>query len=92
MRLISKFNNGFRFLLCAIDIYSKYAWVIPLKDNKGITITDAFQNILNESIGKPSKVWVDKDIEFYNRSMKSWLKMVDIEMYKTRNEGRSVVP
>ena len=53
MRLISKFNNGFRFLLCAIDIYSKYAWVIPLKDNKGITITDAFQNILNESNGKP---------------------------------------
>ena len=92
MRLISKFNNGFRFLLCAIDIYSKYAWVIPLKDNKGITITDAFQNILNESNGKPSKVWVDKDIEFYNRSMKSWLKMIDVEMYKTRNEGRSVVP
>ena len=91
MRLISKFNNGFRFLLCAIDIYSKYAWVIPLKDNKGITITDAFQNILNESNGKPSKVWVDKDIEFYNRSMKSWLKMIDIGMYKTRNEGRSVV-
>ena len=82
MRLISKFNNGFnnRFLLYVIDIYSKYAWVILLKDNKGITITDAFQNILNESNGKPSKVWVDKDIEFYNRSMKSWLKIIDIEM------------
>ena len=82
MRLISKFNNGFnnRFLLYVIDIYSKYAWVILLKDNKGITIADAFQNILNESNGKPSKVWVDKDIEFYNRSMKSWLKIIDIEM------------
>ena len=43
MQLISKFNKEFRFLLCAIEIYSKYAWVIPLKDKKGETITDAFQ-------------------------------------------------
>ena len=50
MQLISKFNNGFRFLLCVIDIYSKYAWVIPSKDKKGITLTNIFQNILDESI------------------------------------------
>ena len=42
MQLISKSNKGFRFLLCVIDIYSKYAWVTPLKDKKGITITNAF--------------------------------------------------
>ena len=46
MQLISKFNKGFRFLLCVIDIFSKYAWVVPLKDKKGITITNAFQKIL----------------------------------------------
>ena len=50
MQLISKFNNGFRFLLCVIDIYNKYAWVIPLKDKKGITLINIFQNILDESI------------------------------------------
>ena len=48
MQLISKFNKGFRFLLCVIDIYSKYAWVIPLKDKKGISITNAFQKNLDE--------------------------------------------
>ena len=50
MQLISKFNKGFRFLLCVIEIYSKYAWVIPLKDKKGITITNAFQKILMNQI------------------------------------------
>ena len=60
MQLISKFNKRFRFLLCVIDIYSKYAWVITFKDKKGIEITNAFQKILDESNCKPNKVWVDK--------------------------------
>ena len=80
MQLISKFNKGFRFLLCVIDIYSKYAWVIPLKDKEDITITNAFQKILNESKRQPNKTWVDKGDEFYNRSMKSWLGKHPIEM------------
>ena len=62
MPLISKFNKGFRFLLCGIDIYRKFVWVIPLKDKKGITITNAFQKILDESNHKPNKVWVDKAV------------------------------
>ena len=56
MQLINMFNKGFRFLLCVIDIFSKYAWVVPLKDKKGITITNAFQKILKESIRKPNKI------------------------------------
>ena len=60
MQFISKFNKRFRFLLCVIDIYSKYAWVITFKDKKGNTITNAFQKILDESNCKPNKVWVDK--------------------------------
>ena len=67
MQLISKFNKGFRFLLCVIDIYSKYVWVIPLKEKKGVTITNAFQKILNECNRKPNKLLLDKAIEFYNR-------------------------
>ena len=68
MQLISKFNKGILFSLCVIDIFSKYAWTIPLKDKKSITITNAFQKILGESNRKPNEIWVDKDIEFYNRS------------------------
>ena len=69
--LRSKFDKGFRFLLWIIDTYSKYAWVVPLKDTKGNTITNTFQKILDKSKRKPKKIWVDKGIEFYNRSMKS---------------------
>ena len=58
-QLISKLDKGFRFLLCVIDIYTKYAWVIPLKDKKAITITDAFQKIEDESKRKPSKISTD---------------------------------
>ena len=70
MELISKFNKGFRFLLCVIDIYSKYAWVIPLKDKKRITITNPSQKILHGSKRKPNKIWADKGSEFNNRSVK----------------------
>ena len=60
MQLLSKSNKRFRFLLCVIDIYSKYAWVIPLKNKKGVSIVDAFQKILDDSKRKPNKIWVDK--------------------------------
>ena len=91
MQLISKFNNGFKFFLCVIDLYSKYAWVAPLKDKKGVSIVYAFQSILNKSNRKPNKIWVDKGSEFHNRSMKLWLEKNDREMYSTHNEGKSVV-
>ena len=60
MQVISKFNLGIRFLLCVIDIFSKYVWVIPLKDKKSITITDAFQKLLKESNRKPDKILVNQ--------------------------------
>ena len=86
MQLISKFNKGFRFLLCVIDIFSKYAWVVPLKDKKGISIVNAFQKILKESDRKPNKIWVDKGSEFYNSSFKKWFKDNEIGMYSIHNE------
>ena len=64
MQLISKFNKGFRFLICVIDIYSKYIWVIPLKDKKGITTTNTFQKLLDEPKRKPNKILPYKDNEF----------------------------
>ena len=91
MQLIIKLNKGFRFLLCVIDVYSKYAWVIPLKDKKDITITNAFQKILKECNRKPNKIWVDKDNEFYKRSMKSWLEKNGKAIYSNHHEGKSVI-
>ena len=68
MQLISKFKKGTRFLLCVIDIFSKYAWVVPLEDKKDITIVNDFQKILDNSMRKPNKIRIDKGCEFYNSS------------------------
>ena len=91
MQLFSKFNKEFRFLLCATDIFSKYAWVIHLKDKKDISVVNAFQELLLNSKRKPNKIWVDKGSEFYNNSFKKWLQDNDIVMYSTNNEGKSVI-
>ena len=91
MQLISKFNKGFEFLLCVIDIFDKYAWAIPLKDKKGVSIINAFQKILDKSEHKPNKTWADKGSEFYNSSFKKWLKDNDIEIYSIHKEGESVI-
>ena len=91
MQLTIKLNKVFRFLLCVIDIYSKYTWVIPLEHQKGISITNVFQKTLDESKRRPNKIWADKGSEFYNRSMKSVSKNNDIEMYSVHNEGKSVI-
>ena len=87
LQLISKFNKGFRFLLCVIDIFCKYAWIVALKDKKDVSIPDAFQKILDKSGRKPNKIWIDKGSEFCNNSFKRWLKDNDIEINSTHNEG-----
>ena len=91
MQLISNFNKESRFLLCVVDIFSKYAWVVPLKDKRSVSIVNAFQKILTVSNRKPNKIWVGKESEYYNSFFKKWLKDNDIEMYSTHNEGKSVV-
>ena len=91
MQLISKYNKGIRYLLCVIDLFSKYALVVPLKDKKGVSIVNAFQKILDTSKIKPNKIWVDQGSDFYNNVFKKWLKDNDISMYSTYNERKSVV-
>ena len=91
MQLISKFNKGFRFLLCVIDIFSKYAWIVPSKDKKCVSIVNALQKILDDSKRKPNKTWVEKGSKFYNGSMKLWLQDNNIKIYLTDNEEKSVV-
>ena len=88
---LSRKNKGIKYLLCAIDLYSKYAFVISLKDKKGISIVNAFDKIIKQSNRKPNKIWVDQGSEFYNNNFKKWLSDNNIIMYSTYNEGKSVV-
>ena len=91
MQSLSRKNKGIKYLLCVIDLYSKYAFAIPLKDKKGISILNAFNKIIKQFNRKPNKIWVDQGGEFYNNIFKKWLSDNDIIMYSTYNEGKSVV-
>ena len=80
MQLISKHNKEIRYILCVIDLFSKYAWVVPLKEKKGVSIVNAFQKILDSLKRKPNNIWVDQRSEFYNNHFKKWLKDNDISI------------
>ena len=74
-----------------IDLFSKYAWVVPLKEKKWVSIVNAFQKILDCSKRKPNKIWIDQGSDFYNSSFKSWLNDNGIKMYSIHNKGKPVV-
>ena len=90
MESLSSKNKNVKYLLCVIDVFTKYAWVKPLKDKKGKTVLNAFMEIVNESNCKPNKLWVDQGRKFYNKLMQEWLGNNNL-MYSTHNEGRSVI-
>ena len=69
MQSLSRKNKVIKYLLCAIDLFSKYAFVIPLKDKKGISIVNTFNKIIKQSGRKPNKIWVDQGSEFYNNDI-----------------------
>ena len=91
MQSLSRKNKGIKYLLCTIDLYSKYAFVIPLKDKIGISIVNAFNKIIRQSNRKPNKIWVDQGGEFYNNVFEKWLSDNDVNMYSMYKEGKSVV-
>ena len=90
MQSLGKYKKGIKYLLCAIDLFSKYAWVVPLKDQKGTSIVNKFHKKFSEG-RKPNKIWVDQGSELYNNLFKRFLKLNNIEMYSTYNEEKSVV-
>ena len=92
MQSLSKCNKGIKYLFCAIDLLSKYIWVVPLKDKRGVAIVNAFQKILEKSKGhKPNKVWIDQGGKFYNNLSKRFLKINKVEAYSTYNKVKFVV-
>ena len=88
MQSLSTKNKGIKYLLCAIDLYSKYAFVIPLKDKEGFSIVNAFNKIIKQYNKTPNKIWVDQGGEFYKHNFKKWLSDNNIIMYSTYNEGK----
>ena len=93
---LSKYNNNYKFILTVIDIFTKYAWAIPLKNKSGLSITNGFKTILSEG-RKPEKLWVDRGSEFYNKTFKSLLKEYGtgkaasgIELYSTYSDLKAV--
>ena len=78
-------------MLNVIDVFTKFAWSIPLKDKKGETVTEAFKNIVKNSKRIPKHIWVDQGKEFYNKNMDEWLKENNIIRYSTYGEHKSAV-
>ena len=91
MKEWSKINNGYKYMLNIIDVYSKYGWSAPLKDKRGDTVTDAFKCIVKESNRRPKHIWVDQGKEFYNKNMDQWLEENKINRYSTYGEHKSCV-
>ena len=89
MQWSSKYNKGIKYLLCPIELFSKYAWVVPLKDKRRITIANAFKKNLKKR--KLKKIRIDQGGEFYNKLFQRFLKINNIGMHSTYNEGESVV-
>ena len=88
---MSSKNKNVIYLFCAIDVFTKYALVKPLKVKKGKTVLNALIEIVNRSNRKPNKLLVDQGREFYNKLMQEWLENNTILMYSTHNEGKSVI-
>ena len=87
MQAFSKSNRGVRYILTVIDVFSKYGWMLPLKDKTGKSVADAFKEIFKKSKRKPEKLWTDKGQEFYNKNVKE----LGVELYSTENEEKSSV-
>ena len=90
MQSMQKFNDGYRYLLVCIDVFSKYAWVVPLKNKKGPSLVETFKIILTSG-RKPEKIITDQGTEFFNKHFKALLKDEDIELYNTYNETKASV-
>ena len=91
MESFASYNNGYKYILCIIDVFSKFAWCIPLKNKTAASILTAVKDVVSESKRQPEKIWVDRGSEFYNKDFKSWATKNKITIYSTYGESKSVV-
>ena len=90
MQKFAKWNKGYRYLLMVLDVFSKYGWIVPLKNKKGESVAEGFKKIFTEG-RVPKRLWVDKGSEYYNSHVKNLMKSKGVEMYSTENEEKSSV-
>ncbi|HRP37281.1 MAG TPA: DDE-type integrase/transposase/recombinase, partial [Candidatus Dojkabacteria bacterium] len=91
MNAYESYNKGYKYILCVIDVFSKYAWCVAMKNKDSETVLKAVKQIIEESKREPEKIWVDKGSEFYNKKFKDWANKNDIVIYSTYSESKSVV-
>ena len=91
MELLADENKGNKYIFCIIDVLSKYAWCVPIKNKSAATILNALKSVIEKSGRRPDKIWVDKGSEFYNKDFKNWAKSNNITIYSTYSESKSVV-
>jgi len=91
MNAFEEFNDGYKYILCIIDVFSKYAWCVALKNKTTDTVLNAVKHIIEESGREPEKIWVDRGSEFYNKNFKSWATKNKITIYSTYGESKSAV-
>ena len=89
MQSFSKYNNGFKYILMVIDVFSKFGWGVPLKTKNGTTIAEAFEKIFKNNV--PAMLWTDKGKEFYNVHLSKVLRKNNVKLYSTENEEKSSV-
>ena len=89
MQAFSSCNKGFKYILTVFDVFSKYAWAVPIKDKSAASVTKAFEKIISDRI--PKNLWIDEGKEFYKALFKKLLDKYKIDMYSTFNEGKAVV-
>ena len=80
-------NGKYKYIITVLDIYTRYAWALPLKTKNASEVKEAFEKIFRESERKPTKLWVDRGTEYYNKTMDSFLKDNNIILYSTDNES-----
>jgi len=86
MQSFSKFNRGVKYLLTVIDVFSKFGWMLPLKDKTGVSVADALKEIFKQR--KPEKLWTDKGKEFYNKHVNALAHTLGVELYSIENEEK----
>ena len=91
MQKFSKWNKGIKYLLMVIDVFSKYGWIVPLKDKKTESVSSAFDETLKKNKREPEMLWTDKGSEFVSKHFKDFLKKNKIELYHTENEEKSSI-
>jgi transposase InsO family protein len=91
-RDIASHNNGYKYVLAVIDCFSKYAWVVPIKNKDGVTVEKAFKHIFENAAPRiPERLQTDQGLEFYNSHVKGLLEKHSITLFSTYSDTKAAI-